>query len=164
MDWINWKRSKSETIHLHRILMIVDVIDGNHSIYWIVNHWNRYKLVNIVSVIMLENLNWRIYHNYNPFELGLLEESHSISIGAHLWFEVLIWYRIFEWLDLPNLQTITLGDRAFCESLSTIIESIEWMNEWNDLNRSSFITIHYTRWTCTSWSWVWFLLFIDNAK
>ena len=35
--------------------------------------------------------------------------------------------------------------------------------EWNDLNRSSIITIHYTRWICTSWKRRWFM-FIDNAK
>ena len=28
-------------------------------------------------------------------------------------------------VDLPSLQSITLGDYAFCYSLSTIIESIE---------------------------------------
>ena len=28
-------------------------------------------------------------------------------------------------IDLPNLKSITLGDYAFCDSLSTTIESIE---------------------------------------
>ena len=32
-----------------------------------------------------------------------------------------------EWLDLPNLQSITLGHFAFENTLSTIIESIEWI-------------------------------------
>ena len=33
----------------------------------------------------------------------------------------------FEWIDLPNLQSIALGKSAFEWSLSTIIESIEWI-------------------------------------
>ena len=127
MDWIDWKRSKSETIHLHRKRIIFEMIHRNHFTYWIVNHWNPFKLVNIVSVILLASLNWRIYHNYNRFKLGHLEVIHTISMIVHLWFEVLKWYWIFEWLDLPNLQSITLGDRAFQASLSTIIESIEWI-------------------------------------
>ena len=50
---------------------------------------------------------------------------HAISIVVHLWFEVFEWiWPSDEWsLDLPNLQSITLGDSTFFESLSTIIES-----------------------------------------
>ena len=69
MDWIDWKRSKSARIHLLRKRIVGDVMDRNRSTYWIVNHWNPFKLVNIVSVILLANLNWRIYHNYNQFKL-----------------------------------------------------------------------------------------------
>ena len=127
MDWIDWKWSKSETIHLLRERIVMDMTHRNHSTYWIVNHWNPFKLVNIVSVIMLVNLNWRIYHNYNPFKSVQLEVIRPISIMVHLWFEVLKWYWLFEWLDLPNLQSITLGNYAFSDSLSTIIESIEWI-------------------------------------
>ena len=36
--------------------------------------------------------------------------------------------------------------------------------EWNDLNRSSIITIHSTRMGCTSRKREWFIMFIDNAK
>ena len=86
--------------------MVLETTNRNHSTYWIVNHWNPFKLVNIVSVILLANLNWRIYHNYNPFKLVQLEGNHAISMVVHLWFEVLNWYWIFEWLDLPNLQSI----------------------------------------------------------
>ena len=85
---------------------MLETTNRNHSTYWIVNHWNPFKLVNIVSVILEANLNWRIYHNYNPFKLVQLEENHTISVIVHLWFEVLNWYWIFEWLDLPNLQSI----------------------------------------------------------
>ena len=127
MDWIDWKRSKSETSHLLRKRMIGEMTNRNHSTYWIVNYWNPFKLVNTVSDILLVNLNWRIYHNYNPFKLEQLEVDQTISFGVCLWFEVLNWYWIFEWLDLPNLQSITLGNDAFRESLSTIIESIEWI-------------------------------------
>ena len=140
MDWIDWKLSKLETIHFlkwnNRGLTFTTIMTSgmpcstsnrNHSIYWIVNHWNPFKLVNIVSVILLVNLNWRIYHNYNPFKLEQLEVNQTISGIVHLWFEVLNWYWLFEWLDLPNLQSITLGDDAFYESLTTIMESIEWI-------------------------------------
>ena len=60
MDWINYKLSKSAWIHLLRQRIGMEMVHQNHSIYWIVNHWNQLKLVNIVSVIMDTNLNWRI--------------------------------------------------------------------------------------------------------
>ena len=69
MDWINWKLSKSETIHsLRQKMGLLEMINRNHSTYWIVNHWNPFKLVDIVSVILEATLNWRIYLNYNPFK------------------------------------------------------------------------------------------------
>ena len=94
MDWTDWNHWKSETIHLRRKSTVGVMTNRNHSTYWIVNHWNPFKLVNIVSVILLATLNWRIYHNYNPFKLGQLEVIHTISIIVHLWFEVLNWYWI----------------------------------------------------------------------
>ena len=134
MDWIDWKRSKSESIHLLKSRNLIgtrtwirSTTHRNHSTWWIVNHWNRLKLVNIVSVILEANLNWRIYHNYNPFKLVQLEVGQAISVIVHLWFEVLNWEWIFEWLDLPKLQSIKLGDFAFLDSLSSKIESIEWI-------------------------------------
>ena len=81
--------------------MVLKTTNRNHSTYWIVNQWNPFNLANEVSVILLANLNWRIYHNYNPFKL-----VYTISLVVHLWFEVLNWYWVFEWLDLPNLQSI----------------------------------------------------------
>ena len=127
MDWIDWKRSKSETIHLLRKRIVMEMINRNHSTYWIVNHWNPFKSVNIVSVILQETLNWRIVHNYDPYKLEQSEVIQTISIILRLWFKVLIWYWIFEWLDLPNLQYVTLGDYVFNKSSSTVIESIEWI-------------------------------------
>ena len=145
----------------------------NHSTYWIVNHWNPFKLVNIVSAIMEANLNWRIYLNYNPFKLVQLEVIHAISIFVHLWFEVLNWYWIMKlyrsskstihyirwfcirlflinnnrkywmnlnemiWIDLPSLQSITLGYGALRgryddESCSLTMRSNNEMieNDW----------------------------------
>ena len=93
-DWIDWKRSKSETIHLHKWRIVMEMTNRNHSTYWIVNHWSPFKLVNIVSMIMLETLNWRIYQNYNPFKLVQLEVVHTISLVVHLWFGVLSWFWI----------------------------------------------------------------------
>ena len=105
MDWIDWKLSKSETIHLlkwNRMNGFMtwmkhgteQTTNRNPSTYWIVNNWNRFKLVNGVSVILEANLNWRIYHNYNPFILVQLEVIQTISITVHLWFEVWNWYWI----------------------------------------------------------------------
>ena len=85
---------------------MLEITNRNHSTYWIVNHWSPFKLVNGVLVILEVNLNWRIYHNYNPFKLVQLEMNHTISVTFHLWIEVLNWYWVFEWLDLPNLQSI----------------------------------------------------------
>ena len=93
-DWINWKLSKSARIHLLWKSMKLLITCQIHSTYWIVNHWNLFKLVNSVSRIMQANLNWRTYHNYNPFKLAQLERTHTISITVHLWFEVLNWYWI----------------------------------------------------------------------
>ena len=47
-----------------------------------------------IQIGLEANLNWRIYHNYNPFKLAQLGVIHSISVIVHLWFEVLIWYWI----------------------------------------------------------------------
>ena len=99
----------------------------NHSTYWIVNHCNPFKLVNSVSVILLKTLNWRIYHNYNPFKLGQLDVILVISIIVHLWFEVSQMIFKISSLDLPNLQSIRLGNYSFYGSSITIIESTEWM-------------------------------------
>ena len=44
-------------------------------------------------------------------------------------------------VDLPNLEYITLGDTAFCDSLSTIIESIEELNEIMSIDLPSLISI-----------------------
>ena len=84
MDWIDWKLSESARIHLLRISIGMENTNQNRSTYWIVNHWNPFKLVNSVSVIMEANLNWRIYLNYKPFVLVQLEVLHAISIIVHL--------------------------------------------------------------------------------
>ena len=129
MDWIDWNQSRSKTIHLLKRKRIREgeLLPRNHSTYWIVNHWNPFKLVDIVSVILAANLNWRIYLNCNPFKLAQLETHHATSVVVPLWFEVLIWYWVFEWIDLPNLQSISLGNHSFRDSQSTIMESIDWI-------------------------------------
>ena len=72
------------------------------------------------------------------FELKNLPQLRSIQIGTtenesynfyHSSFVIRGIELIlkFEWIDLPNLQSITLGDWSFGNSLSTIMESIEWI-------------------------------------
>ena len=70
MDWIDWKLSKLARIRLlRRRMVIMEMKNRNHSTYWIVNHWNRFKSMNIASVILEANLIWRIYPSWNPFKL-----------------------------------------------------------------------------------------------
>ena len=92
-DKWDWNKANNQSKSFH-ILNCESLESIQISTYWIVNHWNPFKLVNIVSVILLVNLNWRIYHNYNLFKLGPLEGIQTISMAVHLWFEVLIWYWI----------------------------------------------------------------------
>ena len=39
-----------------------------------------------------------------------------------------------EFIDLPNLKEIELGENAFAESLSTIMESMFWLINRNEMN------------------------------
>ena len=39
-----------------------------------------------------------------------------------------------EFIDLPNLKEIELGMHAFSESLSTIMESMFWLINRNEMN------------------------------
>ena len=65
------------------------------------------------------------------FELKNLPQLQSIQFDSYNFFYSSFVIRgielilNIELLDLPNLQSITLGDKAFCESPSTIIVSIE---------------------------------------
>lgn len=130
----------------------------------IVIHWNRLRSMFSVFLIVQKDLNWRISRHYNRSKLEQSEVSLITSIEARLSFEVLIWLDCVEPLDLPNLKSITLGDRAFYDSLSTVIESIEHDLEWNEFNRSSFATIYWTRMVCSLWKEKQFIMFLENAK
>ena len=67
---------------------------------------------------------------------------HLISTIVHLWLEVLNWYWIFKWLDLPNLQSITLGDYTFYYSSFEIRGKYVILNiEWIDLPNLQSITL-----------------------
>ena len=58
-----------------------------------------------------------------------------ISYIVRSTFEVLQWIEWFnEYIDLPNLEKIELGNIAFCESLSTIMESMFWLIKRNEMN------------------------------
>ena len=99
-------------------------------------------------ILNCESLEYSFSDFGGEFELKNLPQLQSIQIGTierRRYFIIgsesnnfynssfvirgieLIWYWIIEWLDLPNLQSITLGNSAFHDSLSTIIESIEWI-------------------------------------
>ena len=85
----------------------------------------------------------------------------TIFIIVRLWFEVVIGLIIL-WLDLPNLQSIILGNQVFRASTLTIIESIQ-QGKGNSWSRSSIIRIHSTRLVYTTRKW-WRFLFLNNAK
>ena len=71
---IDWRLWKSARIHLFsKRIIVMEMMNRNHSKYWIVNHWNRSTLVIIVSMILLANLNWRIYQSCNIYLLIHLE-------------------------------------------------------------------------------------------
>ena len=159
-DSIAWK---SDPIPLQWIQKVINVA-RTYFTSRIVSHWNRLRSMFSVFLIVQKDLSWRIFRHYNRSKLAQSEVSHTTSIEARSSFEVLIWFDCAEILDLPNLQSITLGDRAFYDSLSTIRESIEHDLEWNDFNRSSIITIYWTRMVCSLWKEKQFIVFLENAK
>ena len=58
-----------------------------------------------------------------------------ISFGVHSKFEVRMWNEWSnEFIDLPNLKEIELGTNVFAESLSTIMESMFWLINRNEMN------------------------------
>ena len=99
------------------------------------------KLFHILNCESLESIEIGAYSFSDfggEFELKNLPQLQSIQIGTIESDSYNFYYSSFvirgielilniEWLDLPNLQSITLGNLAFDESLSTIIESIEWI-------------------------------------
>ena len=71
------------------------------------------------------NLNCEIWIIWNQSKSVKLEGDRRISFGVRSSFEVLQsnkWSD--EYIDLPNLKEIELGNCVFVESLSTIIESM----------------------------------------
>ena len=125
---------------------------------------NQSKSFHILNCESLESIQIGEYSFSDfggEFELSNLKSLKSIQIGtigsgsfnfycSSLVIRGMDMILTIEWLDLPNLESIILGDYAFDESLSTIIESIEcdWM-KWS--NRSSFTTVDSTRLVYTSW-------------
>lgn len=66
-------------------------------------------------------------------------------------------------IDLPNLQSITLGNEAFAESVVTILESISRI-KYGIIIRSSFITKSQSQSSIIEWKRRCSILFVDNAK
>ena len=67
-DWSDWKVSKSATTRLLKWkkdtgILKMPTTNRDHSTYWIVNRWNRFKSVSIVLVILEEDLNWVIWNH-----------------------------------------------------------------------------------------------------
>ena len=72
----------------------------------------------ILNIVMIRSSKSTIYHIRWLCLLWIL-----INNNRKYWMNL----NEMIWIDLPNLQSITLGDYAFRDSSSTIIESIEWI-------------------------------------
>ena len=72
----------------------------------------------ILNIVMIRSSKSTIYHIRWLCIPGFL-----INNNRKYWMNL----NEMIWIDLPNLQSITLGNHAFVDSLSTIIESIEWI-------------------------------------
>lgn len=129
-------------IHLLRNEAIGETTLQSLSTYWTVNHWNRSRLINVVFLITVENLNWRIWNHCNRSRLDQWLANPIIFTRAHCKFEVRI-NRNISSIDLPCLKSIELGVWVFCRTISTVFESIVKKGYMSD--RSSFARI--------DWSW-----------
>ena len=118
-----------------------------HEYYWdelknediVYNKYNTSKSFHILNCESLESIQIGEYSFGDfggEFELKNLPQLQSIQIGTIESYSYNFWYSSFvirgielilkiELLDLPNLQSFVLGDRAFRDSLSTIMESVE---------------------------------------
>ena len=92
---------------------------------WIVQNSNPSRLVIDHSLIII-HLNWIISLLFNPL---ILVRTVSIMLHHSHWLVWLIGW--FEFTDLPQLQSVIFGERAFTYVHSVVFES-EWLNGWID--------------------------------
>ena len=105
---------------------------------WGDDEWKSFHILNCESLESIQIGKFSFSDFAGEFELKNLPQLQSIQIGTVGSDSDNFYYSSFvirgielilniEWLDLPNLQSITLGEWTFCDSLSTIMESIEWI-------------------------------------
>ena len=118
MDWRNWRvwwldRRVSESVIMNEAMVHIGLLTVQNSI--------PFKLVIGLSAIII-HLNWTISLLYNQLIL-----VWDVSIGLHHshWLVWLIDW--FEFIDLPQLQSVRLARAAFIDVHSAVFES-DWMD------------------------------------
>ena len=101
------------------VVLIHQELQNSHSIHF--NHWNHWLLVVICSW-KWPGLNWTIFLLFNPL---ILVWDVSIGLQPSHWLVWLIEW--FELLDLPQLQSVKIGQHAFSYVHSAVFES-DWMD------------------------------------
>ena len=118
MDWVSWRvwwldRRVSGLVVVNEVMVPIEL--------WIVQNSNPFRLVVGHSLIII-HLNWTISLLFKPF---ILVDIVSIGLHPSHW---LVWLMDwFEFTDLPQLQSVKLGDSAFWRVHSVVFES-DWMD------------------------------------
>ena len=118
MDWMNWRvwwldSGVSESVIVNEAMVPIEL--------WIVLNSNPFRLVIDHSLIII-HLNWIISLLFNPL---ILVRCVSMMLHHSHW---LVW--LIDWVeftDLPQLQSVSLGEMVFCYVHSVVFES-NWMN------------------------------------
>ena len=118
MDWVNWRvwwldRIVSDSVMMNEMMVRIEL--------WIVQNSNPFRLVIRHSTITT-HLNWTIYLLFNPLILVIIV---SFWLHPSHWLVRLMDW--FEFTDLPQLQSITLGYGVFDYVHSIVFES-DWMD------------------------------------
>ena len=144
---------------MHKLTM---VIIGQYSFTYntydeIENDNKNFHIKNCESLEMIDIGAFSFTDYSGDFELANLPSLVSIKIGNYtphdyashnFYYSSLIirgfFVLVIILLDLPSLQSIVLGDAAFCESITIIIEGIMLMGIVM-FHRSSCLRFNYTR-------------------
>ena len=113
--------------------------DFSSSISKCRNESKSFHILNCELLKVIEIGCYSLFDFGGEFELRNLDNLESIKIGDigsvsmnFIWSSfnirgITLKWMINKYLDLPNLKSIELGDGAFAESLSTIMESMFWL-------------------------------------
>ena len=118
MDWVSWRVWLLDGI-------VSGLVVGNEMMVrielWIVQNSNPFRLVSRHSMIII-HLNWTIFLLFNPFIW-----VDIVSIMRHPCHWLVRLMDLFELTDLPQLQSVYLGQSAF-QCVHSIVFESGWMN------------------------------------